>query len=200
MDVRKRKRRRISVSEPIGVFWLREQACPVSARLRKKMRTEKFAMILTPEGDVFTEDDERVARISRKVLAAISDPLEFEGGMIVMSTDVNATAGSGFKNWARGLLKTWGNRLLKDKKIDEEIRRLIEEKGIDTGWSIGNLFRGRYYSPKSGQTFDEKSFSVDLRGAPMDFVYKVAEALRKKFDQESVMVINHANNKVRFVS
>jgi hypothetical protein len=155
-------------------------------------------MILTPEGDVFIEDDERVASISRRV-AGLSDALDYEGGMIVMSTDVNATAGSGFKNWARGLLKTWSNRLMKDKKVDEEIRRLVKERGLDTGWSIGNLFRGRYYSPKSGQTFNEKSFSIDVRGVPFDFVVKIADALRKKFDQESVMVINHANNKVRFV-
>jgi hypothetical protein len=161
------------------------------------METIKFAMVLTPRGEVIVEN-EQVSKIARRV-AGVSDPMDYQGGMIVMSTDVNATVGRGFKNWAKGILKTWHNRLFKDKKVDEEIQKLVKERGLDTGWSIGNLFRGRYYSPKSDQTFNEQSFAVDVRGVPFDFVLKVAEALRKKFDQESVMVVNHANNKIRFV-
>ena len=132
-------------------------------------------------------------------MAGLSAPLEFDGGMIVMSTDVNATQGKGWANWAKGLMKPWGNRLLEHRKVDEELKKLVKERGLDTGWSVGNLFRGRYYSPKTDQTFNEKSFSVDIRGVPFDFVVKVAEALLKKFDQESVMVVNHENNKVQFV-
>lgn len=154
-------------------------------------------MVLTPNGEVI-EESQDVSRIARRV-AGLSDALDYAGGMIVMSTDVNATAGRGFKNWAKGLLKTWHNRLFKDKKVDEEIKRLVEERGLDTGWTIGNLFKGRYYSPKSGQTFNEKSFAIDIRGVPFEFVVDIAEALRKKFDQESVMVVNHANNQIRFV-
>jgi hypothetical protein len=161
------------------------------------MKTIKFAMVLTPTGEVLIES-EQDARVARRV-AWVSNPLEYAGGMVVMSTDVNATTGKGIKNWAKGLLKTWHNRLFKEKKVDEEIQKLVKERGLDTGWSIGNLFKGRYYSPKSDQTFNEKSFSIDIRGVPFDFVTKVADALRKKFDQESVMVINHANNKIRFV-
>lgn len=164
------------------------------------MRTIKFAMTLTPDGDVVVNDGaaERVASQALKN-AAVSQPLEFEGGMIVMSTDVNATQAKGMLNKAKGFLKTWRNRLMRNRRIDEAVKEQIEEHGLDTGWSVGNLFRGHYYSPKSGDTFDERSFAVDIRGAPFDFVTDVAEVLRKKFDQESVMVINHENNKVYFV-
>jgi hypothetical protein len=163
------------------------------------MRTMRFAVTMTPEGEVLARTD-LVARVEvRAMTARISDPLEFDGGMIVMSTDVNATSAKGIVNKAKGWVKTWANRLLKSRRVDDEVKRLIEERGLDTGWSVGNLFRGRYYSPKSGQTFNEKSFSVDIRGVPFDFVVKVAEALRVRFDQESVMVINHQNNKVQFV-
>ena len=165
------------------------------------MRTIKFAMILDPQGEVHVVPN-KIAKLARQVfcrIAGVSSPLEFDGGMVVMSTDVNATQGKGIANWAKGLLKTWGNRLLKDRKVDEELKKLVKERGMDTGWSIGNLFRGRYYSPKTDQNFNEKSFSVDIRGVPFEFVLKAAKALRKKFDQESVMVINHKNNKVQFV-
>jgi len=163
------------------------------------MRTTRFAVRLTPTGEVLAQTD-LAARVAVRAMAArLSDPLEFDGGMVVMSTDVNATQAKGIVNKAKGWVKTWANRLLKNRRVDDEVKKLIKERGLDTGWSVGNLFRGRYYSPKSGQTFNEKSFSVDIRGVPFDFVVKVAEALRKRFDQESVMVINHEDNKVRFV-
>lgn len=164
------------------------------------MRTVRFAMTLTPSGEVIVNAGaaERVASRMMKT-AAVSQPLEFEGGMIVMSTDVNATQAKGMLNKAKGFLKTWRNRLTRNRRVDEAVKEQIEEHGMDTGWSVGNLFRGHYYSPKSGATFDERSFAVDIRGAPFDFVTDVAEVLRKRFDQESVMVINHKNNKVYFV-
>ena len=117
------------------------------------------------------------------------------GGMIVMSTDVNATGGSRIKGLAKKFIKTWMNRMLRSRKIDESMKELLIEKGLDSGWSVGNLFRGRYFSPKSGETFSEKSFSVDIRGVPFKFVEEVAEVLRKKFDQESVLVVNNINGK-----
>ena len=164
------------------------------------MKTMTLAMTLTPEGSVVVNRGaaERVAARVMKT-AAVSQPLEFEGGMIVLSTDVNATQAKGMLNKAKGFLKTWRNRLTRNRRVDEAVKQQIEEHGLDTGWTVGNLFRGHYYSPKSGTTFNEKSFAVDIRGAPFDFVTDVAEVLRKRFDQESVMVINHQNNKTYFV-
>ena len=74
-------------------------------------------------------------------------------------------------------LKTWWNRILKNKKVDEELKSLGQERGMDTGWSIGNLFRG----------------------VPFEFVKKVAQVSRKKFDQEGVLVLDHSNNKTYYV-
>lgn len=135
---------------------------------------------------------EKEAVIARRVAGLTElDP----GGQIVMSTDVNAEVGAGFKGWAKGFMKTWWNRLMRSSKIDEEIKRLLSEKGLDTGWSIGNLFRGRYFSPKNDQMFNEKSFAVEIRGVPFKFVKDVGEALRKKFDQEAVLLVNFENNR-----
>jgi len=159
------------------------------------METMKFAMTLTPDGVVEVTTDE-FAEMARRVAGLT----EMEpGGMIVMSTDVNATVGKSFLGWAKGFMKTWWNRVMKNRKVDDELIRLVKDRGMDTGWSVGNLFRGRYMSPKSGDTFNEKSFAVDIRGVPFDFVEKAAKALRKKFDQEGVLVIDHARNKTFYL-
>jgi len=155
------------------------------------MKTVRFAAIIGSDGEVIITSH-REAQIARRVAGTI----ELEpGGMIVMSTDVNAEVGRGFVNWAKGFMKTWWNRLMKSQKVDDTLKDLVKERGVDTGWSIGNLFSGRYLSPKTGQTFNEKSFSVDILGVPFEFVRKVADALRKKFDQEAVLVIDHDTNK-----
>ena len=159
------------------------------------METMKFAMTLTPDGDVEVTTD-GFAKLARRVAGLT----EMEpGGMIVMSTDVNATTGKSFLGWAKGFMKTWWNRVMKNRKVDEELVNLVKSRGLDTGWSVGNLFRGRYMSPKSGDTFNEKSFAVDIRGVPFDFVEKAAKVLRKKFDQEGVLVIDHARNKTFYL-
>jgi len=151
-----------------------------------------FDLYVSPDGNVH-ELSAREAKAARRLAGVV----ELEpGGMIVMSTDVNATVGKGkLKGWAKGFLKTWFNRIMRSRKVDETMKQLLQEKGLDSGWSIGNLFRGRYYSPKSGDTFNEKSFSIDIRGVPFDFVKDVAKVLAKKFDQESVLVVDNKSGR-----
>lgn len=155
-----------------------------------------FNWYISPNGEIH-ESTPGESRIANRIAGLI--PLDF-GGMIVMSTDVNATGGNSLKSKLKSLTKTWFNRFMRSRKTDETMRELIKERGIDTGWSIGNLFKGRYFSPKSGQTFNEKSFAIDILGVPFDFVKDVAKVIRKKFDQESVLVINHKDNRPYLLS
>ena len=97
------------------------------------------------------------------------------------------------------VLKTFMNRVTRSGRIDKELARMMDKGGIDAGWSIGNLYRGRYHSP-SGQVFNEKSFTVDIRGVPFKFVEQAGEALRKKFDQETVLLVDHSDNKAWLLS
>jgi len=144
-----------------------------------------FVISIDKAGNI-TEREGRIAS------ADISD-LGY-GGMIVLSTDVNI-GGSGLKGKIKNLARTFVQRWFKDKLVDEEISKYIKEKKIETGWSIGNLFKGRYYSPKIDATFNEKSFSIDIRGAEFDFVKEVAKKIGKRFKQESVLIINHETGK-----
>ena len=155
------------------------------------METMRFALILTPDGEVF-ETSWRESVIAMRV-AGLTELAP--GGQIVMSIDVNATSGRGFVGWAKGFMKTFMNRVQRSGKVDKEIKRMLEEGGIRAGWNIGNLYKGRYYSPKSGQTFNEKSFAIDIRGVSFEFVKQAGEAMRKKFDQEAVLLVDHSNGK-----
>lgn len=154
------------------------------------MNKVSFSLYMSPDGSI-QELDSKHAGMAGRIAGLTELPY---GGMVVLSTDVNATAG-GIKGVAKRALKTWYNRFTRSKKVDEAVKEQVMKKGIDTGWSVGNLFRGRYFSKKSGKQFNEKSFSVDIRGVPFDFVKGVAKSLMKKFDQESVLVINHENGK-----
>ena len=60
-------------------------------------------------------------------------------------------------------------------------------------------FMGKYYDMKTNEAFDEHSFTIDLRGLPIKIVYQIAEKLCHEFNQQSVLVINHATNKSVYV-
>jgi hypothetical protein len=116
-----------------------------------------------------------------------------------MSTDVNATVGRGFVNWAKGYVKTFVNRLMRSRKVEEAVKKVIEEKGLDTGWFIGPFGRGRYHNPKTGEDFDEKSFSIMVRGAPLDMLKDMGRELARKFDQDSVLLVDNASGGGKFI-
>ena len=156
------------------------------------METSRFSLVLSSDG-IVSEFSHIASKVARKVLGE-----DFElspGGMIVLSTDVNANSAPGMIGWAKSFLQTWWNRINKFKIVDEELASELKEKGMESGWSIGNLFHGRFYSNKSGQTFNEKSFAVDIRGVSFDFIREAARKLGREFNQESVLVVDHSNGR-----
>lgn len=164
------------------------------ARKKKQMetKTESFVLTVIPGGGVVERSSRQVASARR--VAGLSQLNG--GGQIVMSTDVNANVGPGLKNWARGHMKTWYNRLMRSRKIDDAIRERLDKEGMDSGWTIGNLFKGRYFSKESGKQFNEKSFAVEILGVDFSFVKNVAMDLLKSFDQETVLVKDFKTGKI----
>lgn len=156
-----------------------------------------FVLYLAPDGAVH-ELTSRECRVARRVARW---EMEMKpGGMIVLSTDVNAAVSKGsFLGMAKRFLNTWYNRLVKNKKVDAEMSKLVSEKGLETGWSIGNLFRGRYFSPKSKDVFNEKSMAIDVRGVDFDFVREAGIRLGLDFHQESVLLVDHSNGRTFLV-
>lgn len=124
-------------------------------------------------------------------------PLE-PGGMIILSTDVNAMSEGGVLGRIKNWLKTQKQRYLSRKKQSE--KAIEEEKiksGLDqVGWTFGNLFDGRFTTEINGEikVFDEKSFAIDISGVDFKFVEEVAKNLVKKFNQKSALLINNQTN------
>lgn len=122
------------------------------------------------------------------------------GGMVVLSTDVNATIEkASIANWAKGITQTLFNRFLRLRKVNRELMESLTKQGIDVGWSVGNLFHGRYHNPKTGEDYNEKSFAIDIRGVSFDFVREVAKKLIDKFHQHSVLVVDYSTNRPRLI-
>jgi len=122
---------------------------------------------------------------------------EHRGGVIVLSTDVNAKVldSNKFINWIKQKAHTLNNRINGVKKIDT-----TSVKHNLLGWTVGKFLSGRYHSNKTGKTYGENSLSVELIGVTSNELISIAEELCKKFEQESVLVKDYNNGSVYFIS
>ena len=140
------------------------------------------------------KEDKIATRIAAYKLSPVGNG---KGGMIVLSTDINSNAGKGIWNTIRNKwLGTLLNRMKRVRKVDKVVNEISDANSISIAYSIGpNNLHGKYYDMKTNEAFDERSFTIDLRGLPIKIVYQIAEKLCYEFNQQSVLVINHANNK-----
>ncbi|MCM1220799.1 MAG: hypothetical protein NC548_40540 [Lachnospiraceae bacterium] len=127
---------------------------------------------------------------------------KYKGGIIVFSLDVNAEKLSDNKiiNKLKQFILTLKQRYSKNTIIDKIIRqfngdetKLVDEKIY--AYSVGNMFKGRYLSD-NGQTFDEKSISVEVNGVSSSGILLLAEFLTKSFHQETVLVKDFNSDKI----
>lgn len=137
----------------------------------------------------------RIASIALRIAYSFEE-FEHKGGMIVCSVDINSTQQNGIKGTIKKFLGIALNRFRRNKQVDDAVKKIIQRRGIDIGCSIGKLFNGRYYDNKQKKTFNEKSFSIDIRGVPIEVVKEVGEELCKSFNQQSVLIVDHESNKV----
>ena len=158
--------------------------------MTNKISNEQFYLF---NGNDLVESS-KIDWVAHRVAYTIEE-YEFKGGMIVCSTDVNSNSGNSMLSKAKSWMKTLCNRWFKNSKTDKAIKEIVVRQGVDIGYSIGNLFRGRYYDKKNNKLFCEKSFSIEIRGIPMDIVKQVAEQLCKSFNQQSVLVVDYETNK-----
>lgn len=111
----------------------------------------------------------------------------YRGGVIVLSTDVNAEEMS--RNALMGKVKqivvTYGNRLRKGRVIREP----LDGEGTEHigAYSVGRSFTGKFVGDKE-EVYDEKSLSVEVNGFSGRSLLKFAEMLADVFRQETVLV------------
>lgn len=144
-------------------------------------------------------DEDRVIYSSDNLL---NEDIDWEvdrgklGGIIVLSTDVNAVSLSANKlaNWIKQKWETLKNRISYNKKIDK-----ISKKYDDIfAWTVGKYLHGRYKA-KDGTVFDENSISVELINVSTDTIISFAEELCKEFSQETVLLKLYGEDRILFV-
>jgi hypothetical protein len=108
--------------------------------------------------------------------------------MILLSTDVNATAGNTFWERFKARLSTWRQRFFRARIVDRIILHSIDRFDVPLGWSISGMSRGRYYDPQERVLYLERSFSVEILDAPDPILREIAEELRSAFQQQEVIL------------
>jgi hypothetical protein len=111
-----------------------------------------------------------------------------KGGMILLSTDVNAAVGKRIGDWLAAKVRTFLQRRWRDRLVDRVIREQLAEPGVAVGWSIGPTVLGRYYDPEKKILYAERSFSVEIIDAPYPLLKAIAQALGHTFLQEEVIL------------
>lgn len=115
-------------------------------------------------------------------------PLGGKGGMILLSTDVNATVTNRVGAWIMANLRTFWQRRRKNRLVDRAILEQLARAGVGMGWSVGATLLGRYYDPEKQLLYLERSFWVEILDAPYPLVKAIAEELRRTFRQEEVIL------------
>ncbi len=125
----------------------------------------------------------------------VNFPKSERGGIITMSTDVNAVFDSEdftdkVKNFFKSFYQTMKNRMMKNKKVSKYLKGL--EAMRNKGFSIGNFMQGSYID-ESGKQWDEKSFNVVIHGVDNQTLNMIATGLANLFNQEAVLLHRYSD-------
>ncbi len=126
-------------------------------------------------------------------------PLGGKGGLILLSTDVNATVGKGIRSWLAAKLRTSWQRRRRDHLVDQVILEQLAKASVAVGWSIGATVEGRYYDPEKKILYVERSFSVEVLDAPYPLLKAIAEELRRAFRQQEVILKSYDTGEAKHV-
>jgi hypothetical protein len=126
-------------------------------------------------------------------------PVGGKGGMILLSTDVNATSGITFLDRFAAKISTWRQRLFRTWLVDKTIREQLDHFGVAIGWSIGPTIKGRYYDPEQRILYLERSFQVEILDAPDPILRAIAEELRQLFHQREVILKNYETGEIEHI-
>jgi hypothetical protein len=126
-------------------------------------------------------------------------PTGAKGGMILLSTDVNAIVGTGIWSQLAARLSTWRQRFFRPSIVDRIVLEEIDRFGVPLGWSISEMFRGRYYDPEERVLYLERSFFVEILDAPYPMLRAIAEKLRRAFEQQEVILKSYETDEAEHI-
>lgn len=126
-------------------------------------------------------------------------PIGGKGGMVLLSTDVNAAVGQRISDWIAAKLRTSLQRWRKHGLVDGIIQGQLAKAGVAIGWSIGPTHLGRYYDPETRVLYVERSFYVEILDAPYPLLKAIAEELRLAFQQQEVILKSYDTGEAEHV-
>ena len=130
------------------------------------------------------------------------------GGMIIFSTDLTPTMLQGQTKSIQSKIyqflinaaKTLGakgptfkNRFERVDNVDAVMKRIASTHNQDLGYSIGNMYDGRYFDQGQQLRFDERSMTLDVFGVDSIVLKDIAKSIGKMFDQKCVLVHDRVN-------
>lgn len=138
--------------------------------------------------------------VNEAIIQALS--AEEMGGIIVFSTDVNATIKhtNPIVQWFKRQFQTWKNRVTRKQKVDTAVASMKPQSGENSvgGYSMGNFFTGRYKSA-GGELFDERSLAVEVLFVNHRQLVELATLVCGIFNQEAVLVKDNHSGKIFLV-
>lgn len=117
-----------------------------------------------------------------------------KGGIIIFSTDVNATLkdmfpnASDFKRKLYGIWHSVKNKMNVTKMVTNAMPH-------NSGFTLGHNFKGRYIDP-SGKKFDESSWTLEILFMSFEGVAAIAAHICRIFSQQEVLVKDNATSKI----
>lgn len=91
-------------------------------------------------------------------------------------------------------LNTIENYLFKEKNIET----ILQKDDVFVGYSIGNIFNGRYHS-RNGQLYSNDSIAIELINLDFDEIVSVADNLKKEMNLESILVKDNSSFKMIYI-
>ena len=125
-------------------------------------------------------------------------PAKYRGGVIVLSTEINATESDSHQlvDDIKQIIDTFGQRLSCNKRTrwtffwhGRDNKESISE------YSVGNFFRGGYIDDK-GKKYNEKSICLEVKGVSTKTLFKLSEMICEELKQETVLVKDLNTNKI----
>lgn len=136
----------------------------------------------------------------RELYEGVDYETEYPGGMIIFSTELNATIED--KEKFSQKIKLFFTKKLKsfvnDLNVEKRIKNILFDEFNLIGYTFGKNFNGMYKS-KDGKIYNEKSYTITIVDVKSSILKLIAEKVCKEFEQETVMLHDFNENKVYFI-
>ena len=107
---------------------------------------------------------------------------------------------TGLQDGSGGILVFPTDVVMEELQFFKEAVAKIASANNLLGWTIGKYLNGHYTSQKDGKQYGENSLCVEIVGADIDTLEKIAMELCSSFNLESALLKDYSSGKVLLVN